>query len=103
VIPDDLSRWGWITIPHFVHYRFYCYSYAFGHLLNFALYRHYLEEGDEFVERYLELLAGGGKDRPERLLEPLGLNPLEPDFWEKGFQVLEGLLAEFEEIAGAGR
>ncbi len=92
----DLERWGWISIPHFVHYRFYCYSYAFGHLLNFALYRKYLEEGDAFIPRYLELLASGGRDRPERLLESMGLNPLESGFWEQGFQVLEGLLEEFK-------
>ncbi len=97
----DLERWGWISIPHFIHYRFYCYSYAFGHLLNFALYRKYLEEGEAFVPKYLDLLAGGGRDRPERLLESMGLNPLEGGFWEQGFQVLEGLLAEFKEAAGA--
>ncbi|MHB8991517.1 MAG: M3 family oligoendopeptidase [Chloroflexota bacterium] len=96
----ELDRWGWISIPHFVHYRFYCYSYAFGQLLNFALYRKYLEEGEAFVPRYLELLAGGGKERPERLLESVGLNPLESGFWDQGFQVLEGLLAEFKEAAG---
>lgn len=94
---DPLDRWGWITIPHFVQYRFYCYSYAFGHLLTFALYRKHLEEGDIFTARYLELLASGGKDSPERLLSTVGLDPLEPGFWERGFQVLEELLAEFKE------
>lgn len=98
---DDLDRWGWITIPHFVHYRFYCYSYAFGHLLTFALYSKYLEEGEAFASRYLELLAGGGRDRPEKLLSSVGLNPLEPGFWEKGFQVLEGLMAQFKEVVAA--
>jgi oligoendopeptidase F len=99
VILADLDRWGWITIPHFVHYRFYCYSYSFGHLLNFALFRKYQEEGDAFAPAYLELLSSGGKDRPEVLLESMGLNPLAPDFWETGFGVLEGLLAEFKQAS----
>ena len=101
VIMGDLDRWGWITIPHFVHFRFYCYSYAFGHLLNFALYRSYMEKGERFVSGYLQLLGSGGKDRPEKLLEAVGLNPLEAGFWDRGFQVLEGLLAEFQEAARA--
>ena len=101
VMFDELDSWGWIGIPHFVQYRFYCYSYAFGHLLTFALYRKYLEEGEDFAPRYLELLAGGGKERPEKMLEVVGLNPLEPDFWEKGFQVLEGLVSEFKQVVAA--
>jgi oligoendopeptidase F len=99
VAMGELDRWGWITIPHFVNHRFYCYSYSFGHLLNFALYRKYLDEGGAFTPGYLELLASGGRDRPEVLLEGMGLNPLAPDFWERGFQVLEGLLEEFKESA----
>ncbi len=101
VILDGLDRWGWITIPHFVHYRFYCYSYAFGHLLNFALYRKYMEMGESFAPLYMELLSSGRKDRPEVLLRDMGLNPLAPDFWETGFDVLKGLLREFREAVSA--
>ncbi|MCL5958902.1 MAG: M3 family oligoendopeptidase [Chloroflexi bacterium] len=96
---DPLDRWGWIAIPHFVHYRFYCFSYAFAHLLAFALYRKHLEEGAAFAPRYVELLASGGKDRPEELLKVVGLNPLEPDFWQRGLDFLRGMLAEFRDAS----
>jgi oligoendopeptidase F len=96
VIFDPLDRWGWVSIPHFVHYRFYCFSYAFAHLLALSLYRKYLEEGASFAPSYTELLASGGRDRPEELLKVVGLNPLEPDFWQRGFQVLRGMLDEFK-------
>jgi hypothetical protein len=56
------------SIAHFIHSRFYCYSYAYGQLLVLALYRRYTEEGDRFVPRYVELLAGGGSGTPEELL-----------------------------------
>lgn len=101
VIFGDLDRWGWITIPHFVNYRFYCYSYAFGHLLNFALYRKYLEEGESFAPEYLELLASGGGDRSERLVGAMGMDVLDPGFWDAGFDFLEGLLGEFKEAVAA--
>jgi hypothetical protein len=28
----------------------------------------------------------------------VGLNPLEPDFWDRGFQMLEGLMEEFKAL-----
>ncbi|HEY3305250.1 MAG TPA: M3 family oligoendopeptidase, partial [Candidatus Binatia bacterium] len=37
-VPDGY-RWAWSYIPHFIHSRFYCYSYVFGQLLVLALYR----------------------------------------------------------------
>lgn len=100
VIFAPLDRWGWATIPHFISYRFYCYSYAFGHLLTFALYQKYLDEGEAFIPGYTELLTSGGKDRPENLLKAVGLNPLEPGFWDRGFHVLQGLLDDFRRQVG---
>ena len=70
-IPDGY-RWGWSYIPHFIHSRFYCYSYVFGQLLVLALYRMYKDEGKSFVPKYLALLEAGGSDTPEALLKPPG-------------------------------
>jgi oligoendopeptidase F len=89
-------RWGWSYIPHFIHSRFYCYSYVFGQLLVLALYRMYREEGHSFVAKYLALLEAGGSDSPEALLKPLGVNIHDPDFWQKGFQEIGGLIKRFE-------
>jgi oligoendopeptidase F len=90
---DEGYRWGWSYIPHFIHSRFYCYSYVFGELLTLSLYRMYREEGKSFVPRYLALLEAGGSDSPEALLEPLGVNIHDPNFWQKGFDEIRGLLA----------
>lgn len=103
VIFDPLDRWGWISIPHFVHYRFYCFSYAFAHLLAISLYQKYLEEGTSFAPAYVELLSSGGRDRPEELLKVVGLNPLEPDFWQRGFEVLRRMVDEFRGICDNAR
>ncbi|HEX9874978.1 MAG TPA: M3 family metallopeptidase, partial [Deferrimonas sp.] len=78
----------------FIHARFYCYSYVFGELLVLALYQKYLEEGEAFVPRYLELLRAGGSRSPQELLAPLGIDLSDPGFWQKGYDFVRGLLEE---------
>ncbi len=93
-------RWGWSYIPHFIHTRFYCYSYVFGELLVLSLYRQYKEDGSDFVSRYIRLLEQGGSDSPEALLQPLGVDFLDPAFWQKGFDEIRGLVERAEALAG---
>lgn len=91
-------RWGWSYISHFVHSRFYCYSYVFGELLVLALFQRYREEGEAFVPRYLELLTNGGSRRPADLLTPFGIDLADPGFWQKGYDFVAGLLQELREL-----
>jgi hypothetical protein len=59
----DGYRWGWSYIPHFIHSRFYCYSYVFGELLVLSLYRQYKEQGASFIRKYIALLEAGSDRR----------------------------------------
>jgi oligoendopeptidase F len=99
-LTDDY-RWWWAYIPHFVHTPFYCYAYGFGELLVLALYEIYRREGASFVPRYLDLLAAGGSDTPERLLHRLGVDITDSAFWQLGLQPIADLVAEVEALAGA--
>jgi oligoendopeptidase F len=100
-MPDGY-RWGWSYIPHFIHSRFYCYSYVFGQLLVLALYRMYREQGKNFVPKYLSLLEAGGSDSPEALLKPLGVTIHDPKFWQKGFEELRALVSRLKGLVEAG-
>ena len=91
-------RWGWSYIPHFIHSRFYCYSYVFGQMLVLALYRMYKDEGRSFVPKYLALLEAGGSDSPEALLKPLGVDVHSAEFWRKGFAEIRALTASLEKL-----
>jgi oligoendopeptidase F len=95
-LPQD--RWGWISIPHFVHYCFYCYSYAFGQLLVLALFNKYEQEGSRFIPRYVELLSSGNSGTPQEMLARVGIDIEDPRFWHQGFKTLEALLDEFERL-----
>jgi len=94
----DGYRWGWSYIPHFIHSRFYCYSYVFGQLLVLALYRMYKERGKRFVPKYLALLEAGGSDSPQALLRPLGVDIHEREFWRKGFEEIAAMLAILQSL-----
>lgn len=96
-------RWGWSYISHFIHTRFYCFSYVFGELLALALYRRYREEGEAFAPRYLDLLRAGGSASPEKLLQPLGIDLADPEFWAGGYAVVGEMLAELEQLISAER
>lgn len=95
----ELYRWGWSYIPHFIHTPFYCYAYVFGELLVLSLYRMYQEEGRAFVPRYLELLKSGSKWEPAELLNRVGADIRDGEFWQKGFEVLRSLVGQAEELA----
>lgn len=93
---DAYDRWGWVTVPHLALYRFYCYSYAFGQLLVYALYHQYKEEGPTFVPKLLDVLRAGGSDEPAAILRRVGVDITDPGFWQKGLTILRGMLAEYE-------
>ena len=95
----DHYRTWWSYIPHFIHSPGYVYAYAFGELLVLALYRKYATEGASFVPLYMELLSSGGKESPEALLLPLGIDLTDPGFWKQGLTVMEELPALAEQEA----
>ena len=98
VAMPDSYQWGWSYIPHFIHSRFYCYSYVFGQLLVLALYRMYKDQGKSFVPKYVALLEAGGSDTPDALLKPLGVDIHQAEFWQKGFEEIEVLVKKLRSL-----
>ena len=88
----------WAYIPHFVHSPFYVYAYAFGDCLVNSLYAVYERASAGFAERYLAMLAAGGTKHHAELLAPFGLDARDPAFWSGGLGVIEGMIAELEEL-----
>jgi oligoendopeptidase F len=102
-LDDDYGIW-WSYIWHFVDAPGYVYAYAYGHLLALSVYRHYEEEGEGFVESYLDLLRAGGSRPPEELGAIVGVDLTDPGFWSSGLELIERQLDAAEEAAReAGR
>lgn len=95
---DDTYNAYWSYIPHFVHTPFYVYAYVFGDCLVNSLYGVYQEAGPGFADRYLTMLRAGGTLRHKELLMPFGLDASEPEFWQRGLSVIEGLVDELERM-----
>ena len=91
--------WGWSYISHFIHSRFYCYSYTFAELLVLALFQKYREEGDGFKPGYRSLLESGGALSPVDTARLAGIDITECDFWQKGYDFLGGLIGELKTIS----
>ena len=86
----------WAYIPHFVHSPFYVYAYAFGDGLVNALYAVYEEGGDDFQDKYFEMLKAGGSKHHKELLAPFGLDASDPKFWDKGLSMISSMIDELE-------
>ncbi len=84
----------WSYIPHFINSPFYVYAYAFGDCLVNSLYGVYEANPAGFEDKYIALLAAGGTRHHSELLAPFGLDAREPAFWQKGLEVIEGLIDE---------
>ncbi|MDD2704385.1 MAG: M3 family oligoendopeptidase [Acidocella sp.] len=89
-------RLFWAYVPHFIHSPFYVYAYAFGDCLVNALYAVYQESADKpgFVAKYKDMLSAGGTKRHKELLAPFGLDAADPQFWNKGLDVISGFIDE---------
>lgn len=94
-------RWGWSYISHFIHSRFYCYSYTFAELLVLALFQKYREDGEAFKPGYRALLGSGGSLSPADTARLAGIDINAGNFWQKGYDFLGGLIEELKEIISA--
>ncbi len=95
---SDEFRWEWVSIPHFYHTPFYVYAYAFGQLLVLSLYQRYQKEGDSFKPGYIKILEAGGSRSPAAILSESGIDISSKDFWQGGFDVIEGMVKELEDL-----
>ena len=89
-------QWGWSYISHFIHSRFYCYSYTFAELLVLALYQQYREQGESFKPGYRALLESGGALSPADTAKLAGIDIESAGFWQKGYDFLAGLIEELK-------
>jgi oligoendopeptidase F len=97
-VTEGYRSW-WSYVPHFIGTPGYVYAYAYGQLLALSVYGKYLEEGESFVPKYVELLSAGGSRSPEELAAIAGLDLTDPGFWRAGLDLVKGQLEQAEKAA----
>lgn len=95
----DNYRVFWSYIPHFIHVPGYVYAYSFGELLVLALFNIYQQEGASFAPKYLDVLKAGNSDYPDAILEKVGVDLNDPNFWNEGIAALSALVDREEALA----
>ena len=95
---SDEFKYEWVSIPHIYGTPFYVYAYAFGQLLVFALYKRYKEEGESFKPQYMRILSAGGSLAPIALLAESGMDVTKAEFWQGGFDVIDGMVKKLESL-----
>jgi oligoendopeptidase F len=99
-LSDGYGSW-WSYVPHFIATPGYVYAYSYGHLLALSVYSRYEQEGESFVESYVDLLKAGGSMPPEELGAIVGVDLTDPGFWNTGLDLIERQLERAEETAQA--
>jgi oligoendopeptidase F len=97
----DDHAWWWLYIPHVFQSPFYVYAYSFGELLVLALYARYKQEGEPFIEKYINLLAAGGSASPPELLRAMDIDIADRAFWQGGVNMIRRMVEQAKELAGA--
>jgi oligoendopeptidase F len=95
---DEYAIW-WSYIPHFLNTPGYVYAYAFGELLVLALFNLYKERGSAFVPQYVEVLAAGDSNWPDKILAKVGVDLTDPAFWNEGLEAMRVLVEQEEQLA----
>lgn len=96
---DENSAYIWAQVGHFFFLPFYVYAYSFADCLVNSLYEVSQEDKIEnFPAQYMEMLSKTAITEYDKLLEPFGLNPSDPKFWNKGLSLISGYIDELERL-----
>ena len=63
-------------------------------------YAVYEDMGEDFKDKYFDMLKAGGSKHHSELLAPFGLDASDPKFWAKGLGMIESMIDELEAMEG---
>jgi oligoendopeptidase F len=95
VIVDDLYTNEWMFVRHF-YLNMYVFQYATSLTAGTALYQKIVEDGEDGVENYKNLLRAGGSDYPYELLVDAGVDMATPAPYRAVVARMNAIMDEME-------
>lgn len=85
---DPNFKYEWSYISHIFESPFYCYAYNFGELLSYALWDNYKKDPKTWVNIIEKILAAGGSQDPQKVLQDAKIDICSPKFWQSSFNII---------------
>jgi oligoendopeptidase F len=95
---DPIFKDEWSYISHIFESPFYCYAYNFGELLSYALFANYKKEPKIWVNIIEKILAAGGSQEPQKILQDAKIDICSPKFWENSFNIVRAWEEKLEAL-----
>ncbi len=88
---EYLHPYMWANKSHYYStgLHFYNYPYAFGSLFSLGLYSKYLENKEEFVKKYDDLLIETGKNTCEEVAKVMDIDITKKEFWTTSLEQIK--------------
>ena len=96
VVPEYI-KYEWAYIPHF-YYNYYVYQYATSIVYATAFFEKIKENGDEAVQKYFNIIKGGGSNYPIELIKKAGVDPLSAEPFELAMKRMNDVMDKIETI-----
>ena len=97
VLIDDLYTNEWMFVPHF-YYNMYVFQYSTSLTAGTALYAKIVDDGEEGVENYKNLLRAGGSDYPYDLLSRAGVDLATPEPYQSVVARMNDIMDQMEDL-----
>ena len=97
-VVDPYIQYEWAYIPHFLGYTYYVFQYSTSLIYATAFAEKIVNEGQPAVDKYYNILKGGGSKYAVDLIKDAGLDPLSPEPTELAMQKMNKVMDQMEEL-----
>lgn len=97
VVIDELIKYEWLRVPHFVMAPFYVYAYATGMAAAIGLARNIVSNGQNAVDAYFGFLRAGASKFPLDALREAGIDMSKPEAIQLGFDYFRDSMDRMED------